>query len=64
MKYVLIAVLFALFTGLGALIGLIFNAPLIGAGIGFLIPTIWCVAAFLFMSLGFTFLNALFKADR
>jgi hypothetical protein len=64
MKFVLIAVLFALFTGLGALIGSIFGFTGTGALIGLAIPTIWCVAAFLFMSLGFTFLNALFKADR
>ncbi len=57
----MLAVLFALFTGLGALLGLIFNSPWIGAGIGFLLPTIWCVATFLFLTVGFKFIDALFS---
>jgi hypothetical protein len=64
MKFVLLAVLFALFTGLGALIGSIFGFAGTGALIGLAIPTIWCVAAALFFTAGFGFLNALFKADR
>lgn len=64
MKYVLIAIVFALFTGLGALIGSIFGAAGIGAGIGFLIPTIWCAVVALFFTAGFSFLNALLKTNR
>lgn len=64
MKYVLIAVLFALFAGVGALIGSIFGAAGTGALIGLALPTIWFVVLALFFTAGFTFLNALFKADR
>jgi len=55
----LLIVLVALFTGLGAGIGLLFGHPAIGAGIGFLLPCVWILVVFLFHMFFFASLGKL-----
>ena len=54
MKWLAAGIVFVLFTLMGCLIGALFSHPLLGAGIGFLIPVIWLSVVtvfFLFMGL-------------
>jgi sorbitol-specific phosphotransferase system component IIC len=52
MKYFLIAIVFALFTGIGSAVGSFFGAAMTGALIGFLIPCLWLAIMALFLMVG------------
>lgn len=52
MKFILIAIVFALFTGIGSAVGSFFGAATTGALIGFLIPCLWLAIMALFFLFG------------
>jgi hypothetical protein len=61
MKYIMLVILFAVFTAMGAAIGSIWNAAAIGALIGFLAPAVWMAVIGAFYFCGIAVLNEMFK---
>ena len=61
MKYVLLTIVFAIFTGIGSAIGSFFGAASTGALIGFLIPCLWLAVMALLLLYGFGALERLMK---
>ena len=61
MKYILLAIVFALFIGIGAAIGSFFGAAGTGALIGLMIPCLWIAAMALFFLYGVAAIERLMK---